>query len=76
MSTTIVNTPPPVAPASENNGMGFLIGAIILIVFGVLFFYFVFPSIRQMMSKGIQINLPSEVSIPAEVNVNVEQPKQ
>ena len=76
MSTTIVNTPPPVSQESKNSGIGFLIGAIILILSGVLFYYYVFPSIRQMMNKGIQVNLPSQVNIPAEINVSVDQPKQ
>jgi hypothetical protein len=71
MSTTIVNTPPS-ASAPSANGIGFLIGTLVLLLFGGLFYFYVLPSIRQMTSKGVQVNVP----MPSEVNVNVQQPQQ
>lgn len=62
--TTIVNTP----PSSNDSGgnMGMIIGLIVLVVFGYLFFVYGLPAVRQMTS-GTQINVPSEI------DVNVKQ---
>lgn len=65
--TTIVNTPAP----SDNSGgaMGIIIGLVTLVVLGYLFFVFGLPAIRQIQSRGVQINVPSDI------NVNITQPK-
>ncbi|HUD05121.1 MAG TPA: hypothetical protein VMR59_03985 [Patescibacteria group bacterium] len=69
MATTIIN-PAPSNNSSNNNGMGFLIGAIVLIVFAVLFFVYALPYIRGLSgSGGIQVNVPKSI------NVNVQQTK-
>jgi hypothetical protein len=68
MATTIVN-PAPNNNSSDNNGMGFLVGAIVLIVFVVLFFVYALPYIRGLNSSGIQVNVPKSI------NVNVKQSK-
>jgi len=69
MATTIVN-PAPNNNSSDNNGMGFLLGVIVLIVFVVLFFVYALPYIRGLSgSGGIQINVPKNI------NVNVQQTK-
>ena len=68
MATTIVN-PAPNNNSSGDNGMGFLVGAIALIVFVVLFFVYVLPYIRGLTNGGIQVNVPKSV------NVNVKQSK-
>jgi hypothetical protein len=61
MATTVVN------PAPNNNGMGFLIGIIILIIFGVLFFIYGLPYIQGLSSNGgVQVNVPKSI----DVNVN------
>lgn len=60
---TIVNNP---APGSDN-GMGFLLGIIILVVIGALFYFFALPYIRQGMSGDVQVNVPKDI------NVNVKQ---
>ena len=69
MATTIVN-PAPSNNSSNNNGMGFLIGAIVLIVFVVLFFVYALPYIRGFSRSGeVQVNIPKSI------NVNVQQSK-
>lgn len=64
MATTVVNPAP--SNGSSNNGMGFLLGAIALIVFVVLFFVYVLPYIQNGMSGGVNVNVPKEI----DVNVN------
>jgi hypothetical protein len=68
MATTIVN-PAPNNNSSGDNGMGFLLGVIVLIVFVVLFFVYALPYIRGLTNGGIQVNVPKSV------NVNVKQSK-
>ncbi len=68
MATTIVNAPP-ANNSSGDNGMGFLIGIIMLLVVGGLFYYYGLPYLRQMTSGGVQINVPKDV------NINVKQSK-
>ncbi len=70
MATTIIN-PAPTTRTSENNGMGFLVGAIILIVFAVLFIVYALPYIRGFSSGigGFQVNVPKSI------NVKVQQSK-
>jgi hypothetical protein len=69
MATTIIN-PAPNANTSNGSGIGFLLGAIVLVVFIALFFIYALPFIRGLNgSGGIQVNLPKSV------NVNVQQSK-
>lgn len=66
---TIVNTPP--APESNaSNGMGFLIGVLVLILAGFLFFYYALPAMRNAATTT---TAPS-VSVPDEIDVNVTTP--
>lgn len=68
MATTVVN--PASNNTSDNSGMGFLLGVIILIVFVVLFFIYAIPYIRGLTgSSGIQVNVPKSI------DVNVQQSK-
>ncbi len=67
MATTIVNAPP--ANNSSDNGIGLLIGIIVLIIVGGLLFYYGLPYVQQMTSGGIQVNVPKNI------DVNVNQPK-
>lgn len=62
---TIVNNPP---TERRNNGMGFLLGVILLIVFIVLFFYYGLPALQN--------NATPQVSVPEQVDVNVNTPNQ
>ena len=69
MATTIIN-PAPSDNSSNNNGMGFLIGVIVLVVCVALLLIYALPFIRGLSGKGgIQVNLPKSV------NVNVQQSK-
>ena len=70
MATTIIN-PTPSNNSSNINGVGFLIGAVVLIVFAVLFFVYALPYIRGFGSGGVQVNVP----VPKSINVNVQQSK-
>jgi hypothetical protein len=65
---TVVNNP---QPAASNNGMGFLLGVILIIVFAVLFFFYGLPYLRTAFqgAPGSQLNVPSQV------DVNVKQQK-
>ena len=69
MATTIVN-PAPSNNSSGNNGTGFLVGIIVLIVFAVLFFVYALPYIR-----GIGGNNGVQVNVPKSIDVNVKQTK-
>lgn len=69
MATTIINPAPNKNP-SGNNGMGFLVGAIILIVFAFLFFVYALPYIQGLSgNNGVQVNVPKSI------DVNVKQTK-
>ena len=65
---TIVNNPG--TTADNDSGMGFLLGAILLIIFAVLFFIYGLPYLTQSFS-GPQINVPGKV----DVNVNTPNSK-
>ncbi len=60
--TTIVNTPAPAVQSDQ--GMGMIIGFIILSATFLIFFAYVLPAIRRMGSP--QINIPSKI----DVNIN------
>jgi len=56
----VVNNPQPV---ESNNGSGFLIGVILLIVLAVIFLYFGLPYLRGGISSGPQVNVPSNINV-------------
>lgn len=58
--TTVVNNPP---SNNDSGGMGMIIGLIVLLALGFLFFWYGLPAIRSMQSSGTQINVPSQVDI-------------
>ncbi len=53
----------------SSNGTALIIGLVILLVLGVLFFYYGLPIISQ------SFNRPA-VQIPSQIDVNVNQPGQ
>lgn len=59
--TTVINNPPTTPATSSdtggNNGMGFLIGTIILVAFFAILLYFGLPYLKNMSSP--QINIPA-----------------
>lgn len=69
MATTIVNPAPNNNP-SGNDGMGFLVGVVILIVFAFLFFVYALPYLR-----GLSGNNGAQVNVPKSIDVNVKQTK-
>jgi hypothetical protein len=58
--TTIVNSP---APESNGGSSGLIIGIFVLVVLGLLFYYFGIPAIRRMGSIQPQINIPSQIDV-------------
>ena len=64
---TIVNNPP--AAESSSNGMGFILGAIMLIVFVVLFFIYILPFLRGSLNT----TQTPQVNVPDKIDVNVDQ---
>lgn len=69
MATTIIN-PAPSNGSSDNNGMGFLLGAVVLVVFAILFFVYGLPYVRGLVGGGgVQVNVPKTI------DVNVQQTK-
>lgn len=62
--TTIVNSP---TPSSNNGNGGMIVGIFVLIILGLIFFYFGIPAIRKMGSVTPQINVPNQI------DVNVKQ---
>lgn len=75
LMTTIVNNPPqqpaqqPVQQPPANtdggnmNGISFLLGAILLIVFGYFFFIYALPRMLPQQSQAPQINVPDKVDV-------------
>jgi hypothetical protein len=63
--TTIVNSPAPANDGGSSSGL--LIGFFMVIVLGLIFFYFGLPAIRRMGSATPQINVPNQI------DVNVKQ---
>jgi hypothetical protein len=64
---TVVNNPQP-APSADN-GNGFLLGVIILLIAVLAFFYYGLPVITSGFGGGTQ------VTVPEQIDVNVQQPK-
>lgn len=65
---TIVNTPS--APATDSNsGIGFMIGAVVLLLALFMFFYYGVPALRHATSSSA----PS-VTVPDKIDVNVNNP--
>lgn len=62
-STTIINNPP---TSDSGGGMGMIVGLVILLVIGYLFWIYGLPAIRNMQVGTPQINIPSEI----DVNIN------
>jgi hypothetical protein len=62
--TTIINSP----PSSDNGNGGIFIGIFVVIVLGLVFFYYGLPALKQMG----QISTP-QINIPNKIDVNVKQ---
>ena len=64
--TTVINSP---SPSSDNGSGGTILSIFVLIILGLLFFYFGLPAIRRMGSSEPQVNVPNQI----DVNVNETQ---
>ena len=62
--TTVVNNPPP--QNDSGGGMGMIVGLIVLLVLGYLFFIYGIPALQQVQLGAPQINVPSKI----DVNIN------
>lgn len=67
--STVVNTP---ASGSDNSGMGFLMGVILLIAVVFLFLYFGLPMLRGVT----QAPAAPQIQVPDQIDVNVDAPQQ
>ena len=65
--TTIINTPQP--KEDSGGGMGTIIGLVVLVLFGFLFFVYGLPALRQIKLCGTEINVPDKI------DVTVNQPE-
>ena len=63
---TVVNNP---QPTTSGNGMGFLLGVFLIIVFALLFFAFILPYFRASF-QGAQA---PQINVPNQINVDVKQ---
>lgn len=71
MATTIIN-PSPNNESSKSNGIAFLIGIVVLVLFAILFFVYGLPYLRGLSGGGrINVNIP----VPNKIDVKVEQTK-
>ncbi len=61
MATTIVNPAP--ASNSSDSGIGFVLGTILLVILGVLFFVYALPYVQQGMNSGINIEVPRNIDV-------------
>lgn len=59
---TVVNNPAP-SNDSSGNGMGFLLGIIILVLFVLGLLYFGLPYLRSGFGGGTQVNIPDKVDV-------------
>ncbi len=67
MPTTIVNSTP---ANTDNNGMGFLLGIIVFIIFIAVILFYGLPYIQRSFS-GMQ----PQINVPDHVNVNIQKEK-
>lgn len=67
--TVINNVPAAPAQDSGGNGIGFLVGIIVLALIAYLFFVYGIPAVQ----RGASMSAPT-VQVPSELNVNVDTP--
>lgn len=72
MSTTVIN--PGTTESSSNAGAGLVLGIVLLIVFGILFFVYGFPYIQRGFG-GNYSGGGTNINVPKDINVNVKQSK-
>ena len=60
--TTVVNNPPP--SNDSGSSMGMMIGLVVFVALGYLFFVYGLPALRQ--TQVPQINIPDKIDITVE----------
>lgn len=65
--TTIVQNP---APADSGNGMGMVVGLLLVVLVAILFFVYGLPALRSGAT-----NVVPQVKVPDTINVNVQPAK-
>ena len=66
--TTIVNSP---NPSNDNGNGGLIIGIFVLIILGLVFFYYGIPALKNL--RPVEVNIPApEINVPNEIDVNVK----
>lgn len=65
---TIVNNPAPAESNTGSSGFGFLLGAILLVVFLFVLISYLLPALRSGMTAGGG----TSVTVPDKINVNVQ----
>jgi len=66
--TTIVNSP---SPSNDSSNGGLILGIFVLIVLGLVFFYYGIPALKNL--RPVEINIPApEINVPNEIDVNVK----
>jgi hypothetical protein len=66
---TVINTTPAVEGRSSSEGIGFLLGVVLLILTALFLFYYGVPALRSMSqgaNPGVNVNVPDKL----DVNVN------
>ena len=66
--TTIVNSP---NPSNDNGNGGLILGIFVLIVLGLVFFYYGLPALRNLGPAEVNVSTP-EINVPNEIDVNVK----
>lgn len=64
-TTTIINNP----SSDSGDGMGMIVGLVILLVLGYLLWIYGLPALRNM-----QVQTPT-INVPSTIDVNINQPK-
>lgn len=64
---TIVNTTP--NNTDRGSGMGFLLGVLLLIIFGVLLVYYLAPG----LTRGFMGTSTPSIQVPGKIDVNVNK---
>ena len=66
--TTIVNSP---NPSNDSGNGGLIIGIFVLIILGLVFFYFGIPALKNL--GPVEVNIPApQINVPNQVDVNVK----
>lgn len=60
---TVINNTAPASQPAGNNGMGFLLGVIVLILFVMGVFYYGLPLLRSSVPTTPTVNVPGKVDV-------------